>query len=61
MLLDGAGGARKKSEEVERQKGFNRKNEMILERENLPRQMFIVEYKIKKLFWFQKKINAVEI
>lgn len=40
VLLTGGGGARKKKqcEELERYKGLNRKNEMILDKRNLPRQ-----------------------
>lgn len=41
MLLAGGGGARKNEwEEFERCKGLNRKNEMILDKEKLPRQLF---------------------
>lgn len=43
-------------EEFERCKGLNRKNEMILDKEKLPRQLFIMEYEIKKFLLVLKKI-----
>lgn len=59
MLLTGAGRARKECEELERRKGLNRQNEMIMDKENLLQQLFIMAHEtvVLQSYFFFLAIN----